>query len=225
MGWLMLTSWYRSSTLTPIMKLSLITKAAILAIAACSSSYAFNVGFTQITTNTNTLVANQFNAEVTNAGTGFAIKFTNAVGIASNISEIYSTSAKTLGAMTITESGADFSAGGTPASLPGGSGFSIRASANNPAPSNGINAAGDFVTLTFLYGGSFANFTAVENSFNDGSMQLGMHVTGIAGITSDSFTSRPPGGGNIPGTPDSGSSIALLGLGLALLAVARRKLA
>lgn len=33
------------------------------------------------------------------------------------------------------------------------------------------------------------------------------------------------GNGDIPGTPDSGSTVALLGLGLTLLAIARRKIA
>jgi hypothetical protein len=210
------------------MKTLLKATAVLLGLLAAHSAHAITYGFSQLTNNAAGAIATQLSVDVTDQGTGFALKFTNTGAIASNISEIYATAGKTFGALSITDSGVGvaFSAGGTPAGLPGSSnGLLILASADSPAPSNGVNLASEWVTLSFTYGGSFANFASLTSQLNSGSLQLGLHVTGIAptGNSNSFVTQIPPG--NTPGVPDGGATVVLLGVALAGLGLIRRRLA
>jgi hypothetical protein len=96
-------------------------------------------------------------------------------------------------------------------------------------------------------GGAFTSTTVDVTGFtwlylkasDDAAVYYVGGLTGVHTFTNDAITNQngnareishlflltAPGGGNTPGVPDGGSTVLLLGAGLALLAVARRKLA
>ncbi len=131
-----------------------------------------------------------------------SIKFTNAVGIASSISEIYFDDAmdSLLGSIaSLTQVGTNFTSGGAnPGNLPGGNNltppfqadsmFSADAQGN---PSNGIDTAGDSLTMIFNLKSSI-NFTDLLNALNSGGLRVGLHVRAIGQTgDSDSFVNNP----------------------------------
>jgi len=205
-----------------------IAAATVACAVSALTAHAISYTFTQITNNSGSnAVAGQLSVDVNAvAATGFSFKFTNNVGLPSNVSEIYATSTKTLGALTITESATvDFSAGGSPGSLPGSSGaLSIRASANSPAPSNGLNQSTDWVTLTFLFNSTYSTYASLLSDLNSGNLQLGLHVTGIGNGFSESFVTTGAPNNNTPGVPDGGTTVSLLGGVLVGLYALKRKL-
>jgi hypothetical protein len=124
--------------------------------------------------------------------------FTNIVGIASSISEIYYDDRNPLQLLTInslTQQGCTFTGGGAnPGNLPGGnnvtpafnanSSFSADAQGN---PSLGIDTASDYLTMKFdLQAG--ATFATVVTALNSGTLRVGIHVRGIGTqASSDAF--------------------------------------
>jgi hypothetical protein len=211
------------------------TLAAALSLS-CATLHAVPVAFTKLTNNSTSNVAGQLSVAVTAVGsTQVAFQFTNNVGIASSITDIYFQSSNLSSTFAITDSGAgvDFTAPATPGDLPGGNLASppfvatvgLSADSTSPITANGVNAAGEFVTLTFGLG-TFANFAAVITAINNGTLRIGLHVQaqGTDG-NSDGYLNTPGTGQPPPGVPDGGSAVALLGVAFAALALARRKLA
>lgn len=158
----------------------------------------------------------------------------NAVGIASNISEIYFDDGL-LGPSLIMNSltgTTNFTGGGAnPGNLPGGSladpvfqaTTQFSADVNPGPPNNGINAAADMLGI-YLGLGSYADFDAVVAAVGAGDLRFGLHVRSIgAEGGSDSYVSPPdtiidpPPPVPVPGT------VLLMGLGLLLLATARSR--
>ena len=171
------------------------------------------LSFFRVTANAGTDVASQFKVEVMDEAEAEAtfpgidvptgdvfFAFTNDVGLASSISEIYFDDGTIIGAPTIFNSIAgstDFGAGANPSNLPGGntvspafqatSTFSVDAQGN---PSKGIDTALDVLGLSYDLQGSLELEDVITSLF-DGSLRIGMHVRAI-GPFSDSFVNVPP---------------------------------
>lgn len=172
---------------------------------APSVSQAATYSFTQIAGNPSSVV-DQLKMDVTPDGSsGVKFEFTNNVGMASNVAEIYfdwgnGLLQQDLGISSwgIIQSGASFLHGATPPVLPGGSAITpefkvITAfSAKNPSPTWGLNDAADTVTFTagLGYGKTFAE---VIGALDNGSLRAGMHVQAITDINdSASFVNAVP---------------------------------
>jgi hypothetical protein len=196
---------------------------------------ALTIGFVKLTNSGNTDVASQLFVEITDATLAppndepakVAFKFTNNVGTASSITDIYFADGTLLGISTIADSGAGvaFAAPASPGNLPGGNlasppfvttqNFSLDSNSGPPGVSaNGVNAASEWVTVTFdlINGKTFADTVA---ALNDGSLRIGLHVQSI-GVTSGSDS-------YINTVPDGGLTISLLGMALAGLGLAARR--
>ena len=148
--------------------------------------------WTNITNNGNADVGTQLQAVYTDFGTGVQFVFTNNVGIASVITDIYfddsaSPAVLQLNSLVVfaQSAGVSFSQGASPPNLPGGNtlGFNVTAGlsadSDPPAAPNGINAAGESLTLRINYA-TGATFTDVENAINSGALRIGLHVQAIA---------------------------------------------
>ena len=136
--------------------LSLLAVALLVAPAQANPSY----GFTRITNNADANVASQLLVVVTDAGGGYVdFKFTNNVGIGSSITDIYFDDGSLLGISSIYDSGGGVSFAGpaSPSNLPGGSAINFHTSAgafsadsDTPIEANGVNAAGEWVSIPAL---------------------------------------------------------------------------
>lgn len=165
--------------------------AAIVFAAGLAASAAANVdyGFAKITSNSVTNVASQLNMNVSEGAGTAVFTFTNDVGLASSVTEIYFSSAlssyvdTTQANVGIANSaGVLFTAGANPPALPGGApyglgpnaGFIAYAADASPT-ANGIDASGESVAFTFgLLGGvGFDDLIAALNSFG---VRVGLHV-------------------------------------------------
>ena len=176
----------------------------------------------------------------TDTGSGVNFEFHNAVGLGSNVANIYLFDALglLLSPPTITTTNdADFSAGASPGNLPGSWAYPVSqffaSDADNPKPGNGLNEAADTVTLGYTYG-TGNDFADVEAALAVGNIRIGLHVISIDDYTdaqgvvhtgvSDSewFESVPP---DDPGQPvPEPASLALFGMGVAALALRRKRM-
>lgn len=169
-------------------------------VASVASAYSF--GFTQITNNTNTAVASQLQVDVTNSDGDALFTFTNNVGIASSITQIYfdygNTNYFTSLDVSGESSGVQFSDGANPANLPSGNTISFSADDAGSADSgpggvtaNGVNGATEWVSFlgSLLEGSSFDSVIA---GLNSGAFRIGLHVQSIGGGTSDAFVNKTP---------------------------------
>jgi hypothetical protein len=153
-------------------------------------------------------------------------EFKNAVGIASNISEIYIDDGTILGLFAVHNSLGGFTnfvgSAVNPNNLPSGLTVSppfvatvaFSADTVSGPPSNGINQAADILGIVYDVSGGLAG---VQNAIADGSLRIGLHVRSIGAVGgSDSFINTP-----IP----EPSTIILLGIGiLGILGISRRKM-
>ena len=127
-------------------------------------------------------VASQLKVEVMDAGGGFVdFTFTNEVGVASSLTDIYFDADGFLKNMTILDesSGVSFEIGANPANPPGApANFSVTSGmttdSNSPRSQNGIDDASEYLTLRFETKGS--------NDFDDIIAALQLGPTATSGI-------------------------------------------
>ena len=190
-----------------------------------STSAAIPLGFSCLTNNSAADCATgeaQLSVEVSDLGGGqVQFDFTNAVGLASSITDVYFDDGTLLGIASIVASaGVDFAQNATPGNLPGGNlaspafvataGFSL--DSNSPMlPQNGVDMSGEVLSVIFdlQFGGTFADVLA---ELANGDLRIGLHVQAFSGGDSDSFVNLP--------VPEPGTAL-LVGLGLTALATRR----
>lgn len=171
---------------------ALIAAAAIALAGSAANAATFGFGCipgeVNSATNCGTLES-QITVDVTGGAGTVSFKFMNAVGLASSITDVYFDDSRSSllvdpASMSIASSaGVSFSALASPSSPPSGGGWAffvvdpVGASADSDAPvmSNGVNAAGEFLTLTFnLVAGK--SFTDVIAAMLAGNFFVGTHV-------------------------------------------------
>ncbi len=207
--------------------------ALLVLVSGNVSAASITYGFTKVTNNNVEDLSGQLSLTIwdeaeANSQFGLSLNnevlFTveNAVGISSNIAEVYfddgllgpSVVQNSLGGFT------NFSGGGaSPGNLPGGNTIGFNATSEfsadvNPGPpNNGVNDSADILGIV-LGLGSFADFNAIVAAVNSGDLRFGYHVRSI-GVAdgSDSYASVVP----IP------AAIWLFGSALALLGWYRRR--
>jgi hypothetical protein len=166
--------------------------------------------FYDLTNNGNPDVGSQLTVQVADEGLGTGggvtatqvlFKFTNPVGIASSICDVYFDDGTLLGIAAIRQSaGVAFNTPATPADLPGGNNavppFEVTdqfsADSDPPAQPNGVNAAGEWLGIVFDLQSS-KTYADVIAALGDGSLRIGLHVQAIGpGGGSDSYVNRVP---------------------------------
>jgi len=175
----------------------------------------------------------QLSMEVIDEGGGLVgFKFSNAVGSASSITDIYFDDGSLLAISSIVDSGAGvaFSSPATPPNLPAGNTASppfvttanLSADSNPPVLANGVNSSTEWVEIKFSLkpGGTYQD---VLDELASGELRAGLHVQGFRlpdseHTTSESFINNSP---NSP-VPEPGT-LLLLGGGLTGLASRRRR--
>lgn len=223
-----------------------VRKAILSTLVACAitfatSSLADTFTFSQLSNNAGQDISPQLSVDVTDAGGEVCFSFSNIGPISSVIAEIYFDDAPPgagndlgyLGEISmISGSAGGWTAyEGSPNDLPGGNtatppfttaGNPVQyATADNPSPANGISNGTidnhESLNIYFFYKNNGTIDDVVQN-LRDGALRIGLHVTGIGTSgQSDAYIT-----GGLP-VPDGGATIALLGMGLAVLGVGKIK--
>jgi hypothetical protein len=200
--------------------------AAFGTVMTAAPAHAVQYTFGLITDNGNGAnLAGQLIVDVTAGLNGTVdFTFTNNVGIASSITDVYFDDGTLLDLAGITSSaGVAFLDPASPGNLPSGNTASppfvttadFSADSDSPITANGVNAAGEWLTINFTLQG-LQTYQDTINALNSGALRIGLHVQAI-GVPggSDSYVNT---------VPDGGVTMALLGMALTGLGLmARRK--
>lgn len=187
--------------------LTVATVGAVLLAAGAASASSVDVTFSRVTPANSPLnPAAQLHCTVSDvAGHSdqVTMHFSNNVGIASSIMEIYFDDRTPLSLLSINgigQSGATFATGNaSPGNLPGGANLtpafnansSFSADAGSGGPTQGLDAAADYLDMTFnLQTGN--TFGTVLTALQTGTLRIGLHVIAIGGSDgqSDSFVNN-----------------------------------
>lgn len=184
--------------------------AVVVAVASCfmagaqSAAGDFVYGFTHLTNNGG--IAPQYSSQfamtlldhgLVGSNWEASFKFTNNVGLASSITDIYFFDGVILTIPpTVTQSsGVAFGSPATPGHLPGWSNpnsatWVYTTDSNNPSVANGVNASSEWVTFRFkLQSGQ--NFIDLLDHLATGTLNVGVHVQGQANGQSNSYVLIP----------------------------------
>lgn len=202
---------------------------AAVALFAASSAQALVLNsWTNITNNGNTDVGSQLSVDITDAGSNrVQFRFTNNVGVASSITDIYfdDKSVSLLASIfsIAGSAGVSFSEGAAPPNLPGGNtvNFAADFSADFDAPAapNGINVSSEYLDIVFnLTAGK--TFADVLSELSTSDLILGLHVQAIGQTGgSDAYINGTPPTTEVP----EPGTLAVFGLGLLGLGLAARR--
>lgn len=207
-----------------------ITALSVAAGGASASAATMTLGFNNISGNSATNAAigeSQFKVTISEMGSQVNFRFFHDGTAASSIAQIYfDDRSPRLGAATLTGSGSGvaFAPNGSPPVLPAANNaspaFAVtkRFSANNPAPSKGINP-GEFLDIKFsLLSG---DFDSVLSDIGSGKLRMGFHAIAFASGGSESFVNGSPPAPQVIPLP---TPVSLAGAGLVgLLAIRRRR--
>ncbi len=210
-------------------------------ILAEPASAGYQYGFSRISSNSPIDVASQFLVEVDNTGVAANqvwFKFTNNVGIASSITDVYfddGTLLSMVGSLMTSSAGVIYDSAAKPDNLPGGTvinfettgGFS--ADSNAPRLANGVNTNTEWLKIVFnLQTGLTLTDTIAALQWgldNPGStasgLRIGLHVQGIDNDDSDSFVNGGLVFGENNAVPEPASVLVWMSLGAACI-VCRR---
>ena len=202
---------------------------SVAAGSATASAATMTLGFDNISGNSATNAAigeSQFKVTISQMGAQVNFRFFHDGSAASSIAQIYfDDRTPRLGAATLAGSGSGvvFAPNGSPPVLPAANNaspaFAVtkRFSANNPAPSKGINP-GEFLDIKFsLLSG---DFDSVLSDIGSGKLRMGMHVISFANGGSESFVNGDPPIDPVVPLP---TPVTLAGAGLMCLAAIRRR--
>lgn len=186
------------------MKMSkLLAALALVGGLAISSAATASTSFSLFTSNGNQNISSQLAMDTSASGNQVFFTFLNNVGIASSITDIYfdlgTASGFSLSNMSIADQvGVKFSMGAAPGNVPGGNtiGFTadsgLSADSDAPVAPNGINALGDYLTISALL--SSGTYDALLRDLRSGMFRVAMHVQaiGTAGGSDSYVTTAVP---------------------------------
>lgn len=197
--------------------------------------------FKNITNNSSTDAAigeAQFSVEVTDASTTSAQKasftFWNTATKKASITDVYFEDTTPQSLLSISDisysSGVSFSQLAKPEELPGGNNLSpafktthgFSADSDPPVVPNGVNASGEWLTITFTLT-SGTKFLDVIDELEVAGIRIGIHAQGFAGGGSESFVA-PGGSVAVVPVPPSALLGATGGVLVALGIIRRRRL-
>ena len=178
--------------------------------AASPEAGAVLYNFINITNNGSPDIGGQLSMDVTVSGENVSFQFFNNVGIASSIAENYFDDGFLSGLPVITDSdGAGDSVryvtGAIPSNLPGGNTLDPAFVATemfnsefDKNPAQGVNAPGEWVTLTFGLG-SYSDLDSILGALDSGDLRIGMHLVAFDDGGSDSMSTIRPWGSRTVG--------------------------
>ncbi len=199
-------------TLSAILGTSLLTagltfSASVLAPAAQAASFTYT-NFSKLTNNNTENLTSQLGVGVTDTSGAYGVNlaanqvlftFTNNVGIASNIAEVYidDDSSSIGSAASLHNSLGGFTAftlgSVNPGNLPSGNNanffanVALSADTVSGGPANGINQSADILGIVYNLN-SGKTIADIQNAFNGGTLRVGYHIRSIGtGGGSDSY--------------------------------------
>lgn len=211
----------------------------LLTMTGIAHASSIDVGFYRISSNSPTNIASQLHLSILDEASADSLYhidinsnqvlfiFTNAVGITSNVSEIYIDDsdilALTFGSIHDSISGTtDFVPGATPSNLPGGVNLdpdfladtNLSVEAENGQQKWGVDASNDILGIVYDVSPSTSIMSGIANALASGDLRIGLHVRSVDGGTSDAYVNGSP-------VPEP-ATLLLFGTGIVGLAGAAR---
>jgi hypothetical protein len=188
----------------------------VFAIPGFAGASSIDLHFNRITTNEPTNIASQLHLSILDEVSALSVynididpdqilfTITNAIGITSNITEVYIDDNNLFSFDEILNSmsgSTNFASGATPSNLPGSNTINPNFTANTNLSvdvgrsSDGVNASNDrlgivYNVLSFPQSTTIMQF--IESSLMSGDLRIGLHVRSINGGTSDAYVNSPP---------------------------------
>lgn len=182
------------------MKARLTIKSVLVSLAAVAAmvmqpAQASTYNFTVVENNSALDFSNQLRVEVAEVANGASFTFYNDVGTQSSIAAIYFddlTPRMFIDPIAISgqSSGVSFRNSASPANLPGGTQISFEADDANSvsgAVTNGVDAAGEWISFLGLWAGSDASFSNLISAMDSGAFRVGVHLRALPDGESETY--------------------------------------